>query len=493
MNEYNEFEVEEKRKPFIKVLKWVLCVILAIAVVVLLFWLFRGCSKQTSPIADETFYNNLERMKDAASSYYTLERLPGEEGDTTKLTLEEMINQKLVLTLSDKNGKKCDVKKSYVEVTKLATEYQMKVYLSCSGEEDYIIVYMGCYDYCKNFICEKQEEVIKTDKLSCSLNVVSGTLSSDKKNYISNVIVKFGSKVPGKGATITDSGIGMSQNYNNTSYTVTKDGKTIVYGYVKDSNGDTASCNITINKTTPSVKKYEYLYKKTVAAEYSDWTDWSANKEYTEKDNIVWGKQELVWNEKNGGAVTPIITYKEDPTQPIWQNKYTKILGYYKQYLCDGYTYFRDSYTNVTYQTGSYVLVDTVRGADTVPSDTYNTKYDEINMSYDICLNNCSVSPKFDYNVYKRTTTAQSETTTKEELSAVCNVKEYQVPIYGLELKLQGYVTDKITTNKLVYYYHTRTRELIKKAYTSEIWSSSSNDTSLINQGYTYTGTRREA
>lgn len=40
--------------------------------------------------------------------------------------------------------------------------------------------------------------------------------------------------------------------------------------------------------------------------------------------------------------------------------------------------------------------------------------------------------------------------------------------------------------------YHTKTRTLIKDAYTSTLWSSSNNDQSLIKQGYVYTGVKRE-
>ena len=40
--------------------------------------------------------------------------------------------------------------------------------------------------------------------------------------------------------------------------------------------------------------------------------------------------------------------------------------------------------------------------------------------------------------------------------------------------------------------HHTKTRTLIKEAYTSTLWSNSSNDQTLINQGYVYTGVKKE-
>lgn len=41
----------------------------------------------------------------------------------------------------------------------------MKVNLKCSEQENYILVYMGCYDYCETDICEKNEEDVKTPEI----------------------------------------------------------------------------------------------------------------------------------------------------------------------------------------------------------------------------------------------------------------------------------------------------------------------------------------
>ena len=59
--------------------------------------------------------------------------------------------------MKDKDGKPCDTLKSYVEMTKYTEEYRLKVNLSCGDYEDYIIVYLGCYDYCDG-LCEKRVE-----------------------------------------------------------------------------------------------------------------------------------------------------------------------------------------------------------------------------------------------------------------------------------------------------------------------------------------------
>ncbi len=111
---------------------------------------------------NQIFADNIERMKDAAVGYYTNERLPQKVGQSDKMTLAQMYEKHLVLKLIDKDGNYCDAEKSYVEITKYDEEYRMKVNLSCGSQEDYIMVYLGCYDYCKaTGVCEKQTTVVK--------------------------------------------------------------------------------------------------------------------------------------------------------------------------------------------------------------------------------------------------------------------------------------------------------------------------------------------
>ena len=66
------------------------------------------------------------------------------------MTLREIQKQKLILPLMDSNGNYCSEDKSYVQITKLENEYIIKVYLSCTDTQDYIIEHFGCYDICSN-------------------------------------------------------------------------------------------------------------------------------------------------------------------------------------------------------------------------------------------------------------------------------------------------------------------------------------------------------
>ena len=109
-------------------------------------------------VKEVIFNNNLRDIKDAAISYFTNEKLPKKVGDKVTISLKQMKDKKLIIAVVDSTGKACSDDKTYVEVTKEKNEYVMKIFLSCSDMEDYILVHLGCYDYCKDNVCEKQDE-----------------------------------------------------------------------------------------------------------------------------------------------------------------------------------------------------------------------------------------------------------------------------------------------------------------------------------------------
>lgn len=92
---------------------------------------------------NDNFNNNLLAMATAGSGYFTSSRLPENTGDKVKMTLGEMYDNKLLVKFSDSNNRTCNNNKSYIEVTKEDEEYTMKVNLSCTDKEDYIMFHMG--------------------------------------------------------------------------------------------------------------------------------------------------------------------------------------------------------------------------------------------------------------------------------------------------------------------------------------------------------------
>ena len=130
--------------------------LLIVIFVFLLMYLFP--MPNLSPFYSSIFNDNIQTMKDAAEDYYTTERMPSKVGKSSKMTLQEMIDKKLIIPFVDKDGNACNTKKSYVKVTKLDNEYELKVSLTCGKETDYIVEKIGCYNFCPTGTCNEVKE-----------------------------------------------------------------------------------------------------------------------------------------------------------------------------------------------------------------------------------------------------------------------------------------------------------------------------------------------
>lgn len=153
-------------------------ILFLVIVIFLIIWLFptkgyinKQIDKKIGVSENQIFTNNINTMKDAALGYYIGKNLPEQ---SSKMTLEEMLNKNLLTNIYDNNGKTCDTKKSYVEVIKNKEEYKLKVNLACKNKEEYVISYFGAYDYCTSDVCEKKkltenssEEIVQSSDTEC--------------------------------------------------------------------------------------------------------------------------------------------------------------------------------------------------------------------------------------------------------------------------------------------------------------------------------------
>lgn len=479
--------------------------LLVALLIFILLWLFPtkqgikdSIAESLSPLYDRIFEENIDTMKEVAIAYYTTDRLPKKEGDTKKLTLGEMLEMKLLLSIKDKNGDMCDPDDSYVEITKMDKEYKMKVNLSCGDEEDYIIVYLGCYNYCLNDICEKKEVTKSKPKQQSIFQKVTNNI----KKIIKPTPVKpqpakyYCAKVNGK--YYNDKGKVVSK----ASYEKACKSKpakyycAVVNGKYYDNKGNSVSKSAYEKACNPQPTKYKYLYKKTVTTErqYSDWSNWSDDIEYNpNNNNINWGKHEFDWYEKNDSATKTITTTKKvvDKSKPIYQDKKV-LMGTYSRWACSGYDYFIDKTTSTTYQvTSGWRYVGTVT-TSSIPANTNNVKYEWIDFDFTNCGDVCNSSHQYVFKKYVRSTTTTTKVSTSEEsLRAVCNnVVKTEIPVYATVSEFIAYDKKLVTETETVYYYHKKTRRLIKEEETNTYtaWSYSKEDETLINQGYKYTG-----
>ena len=236
--------------------------ILIIIFVLLLVWLLP--MSNIGGNSDRVFKTNIEEIKQAAIQYFDTSNLPQNEGETTKVTLGELIDKKYILKVKDKDGKECDNKKSYVSITKRSDDtYEMKTNLKCSSEEDYIITNLGSYSYCVTEICEEQGIGTGTGngntgnntKLSCGLEVTSGSINENGV-YNSNVTVKFKNEKELDKYEAYDITTSKTASYENRKeIVISKDGTHVIYGYVKNSDGKTAKCSIKVIRDTSVEEK----------------------------------------------------------------------------------------------------------------------------------------------------------------------------------------------------------------------------------------------
>lgn len=269
-------EEDDKRK--LPIVRFLVSLILIILFILLLVWIISkvgsGKDRDYDGLRNRMFNDNVQTMKETGILYFTKERLPINIGDTSTVTLKELIDGKYILPIKDFDGNKCDVEKSFVSVTKKDKHYQMMVNLKCNEEDDYILVDIGCYAYCgESYVCEKKEQQKPKpntkDKPTPTPNsynpycelVVNGT-KGENGWYTGNAVVTFKNKRPGSNASLVvynlypEGSTATSNKIDN--YVVSSDGTTTVYGYVRDSKGRSATCKVVIKKdsTVPNCNLY---------------------------------------------------------------------------------------------------------------------------------------------------------------------------------------------------------------------------------------------
>lgn len=423
----------ERRENF-SIRDIVLQLLFVLLFIFILMWLFplkKDLSNEILPLYETRFNENVNYMKDAAQSYFTTPRLPEKIGDTVKLTLAEMLEKKIILPFLDSNNSQCDLVNSYVEITKMDDEYILKVNLECTDKSDYVLVYMGCYDYCKTDICEKEEEPVKQ-------------VDNDKSNPVKP------SPTPNKP-------------------------------------------NPNPNPTPIVNKKYIYEYKKVTDSYYSNWSNWSGwSTTQATKTNLreVESKNETTYKEEIKVVATKrttetVKTPETKTVKHLVDNKVTKVCekydtvyvktGEYKygaDWVAGGLVTLTSKPTSTT--TKIYVPISTVDSdcgdCSSATSTTYRiytkSSYELRDGVYQCVKYGVKEDP-----IYINRTVPTGKYITE--------TKVVDTPVYG-----------KVKTPITTTYYRVRTRSVIEGK--SDIKWSSYNDQSLLNNGYKYTGKRNE-
>ncbi len=455
-------------------------VLIILLFVFVLMWLFptksylenNGTTNSTgsnSALAEMLFNQNLLSMKDAAREYFTVKRMPAANGNSKTLKLGDMINSSMVVEFIDANGNKCDREASYVKVTKVDSEYEMEVSLTCGKITKKIITTVGCYNYCESGMCEKENTQVTLYQYAKKVAATSGwskwsewsktAVTKNSKRQVETKVVKekTGTTIKQVDATKT------------TTYTCkegTLSGKKCIIGVTGTKTVD-AKAN-----TTYSCKEGTLNGTKcTITITGTKTVDAKANTTYTCKEGTLNGTK---------CVITDVIN-----AIPHVKVSFSCVEGVCKSESKIDYYYCKDT----TYK----VVGKTCQKSRTVDA-TATTKYSCENGKLD--GNKCVIPTTSTKTVNATATTKYScsEGTLKDNkcivpTSGTKTVDATANNTYACTTgKLNGTkcdITEDVYSNVTYYRYRTYTTTAAKTIYK---WSSSSNDQKLIKAGYKYTG-----
>ena len=453
---------------------------------------------QINALTSQIFADNLNKMKEAAISYYTDERLPENDGEFKQMTLSEMIGLKLITPLIDKNNKAVDVEASYVKITKSDNEYILKVNIKDSEKEDYILVHLGCYTYCKGNICEKKSEniVIKGSTIKADTPIT-------KKYYCQIANGKY----YGKSGNVVN-----KNTYESECITkpVEKHYCAIVNGKYYDKNGNVVDKNT--YEESCNTKEYLYEYARTINATFSSWTKWSnwletscSTKAITCNENDVKCLREVKLYNRKEKIGTHEQEYIKEHSVQIKASSYTeKTCKNYSYVIVNNTTYaVTNTYTNVTNitsSTASSVAGWNYEGRGTYanpPRDTEKTHYVFVGADYSYCSDTCTTLPNYYYDKYtytgnmsKVSKTTEAPVSSSSQVVATCT--EYETKTVNIYRNITK--TEIATRTEPLYgtvcYSSNRTRKLTSTGKTEKKWSYY-NDTNLLNNNWYYTGAKK--
>lgn len=509
---------EERKGNLLK--EFLMKLILVIIFVLLLIWLVPWPNMDSyiealNPLKSQIFNANIQEMKDAAILYYTEERLPQEIGDTKTLTLQQMLDLKLLVPFVDKDGNSCDVTKSYVTIEKQETEYLLKVNLKCGEEEDYILVHIGCYAYCTSYVCEKEEdEPVKP--VDIIRPTATPTSPAPTTTPTSTPPTPTTIPTPTECPTCTPCPTCPTSTPTNTpTDTPTTpptddpkaceviDGK--YYGkdgtevdeatWIKECTEPTPTTTPTTTPTPPPTdepdKEWEYRYKKYTPAYCANWSSWSTKMlkegETLRTENTIYKVvEDLGIKRVQVGTISPVYRKYYVTESKLVQS------STYKYKVCKNYDYVINNDT--IYQVGGdWRYTDEWETGINPPSQpTATSKWVAVGIDTNACLT-CTTNP---YIVWRRMVRSSSSSApVGSSVTAECTeIEERQIPVY-ITIKETTEKTVMIEPEKPLYgdihFYREKTCTDVRQASYNYVWSHY-NDTNLLGQGYVYTGEYRE-
>ncbi len=384
---------------------------------------------------------DIESIKEKMLNYYNSDNVPKEIDDENSLTLKELKEKNIVDKLSIDNY---DLEKSYVKITKEEDSYKLDIYLNNNKYSKSKTFEVNHYDYCTNsFLC------IRNDKLKDSIKPSDKEIS-EKEN-----------KEEEKESTSKD------DNKENS--------KTYVYKYVKRNGGKLSNWSLWTNYQRTDCNT------TSTTCEPNDTNCLKEVKLFQRKERI--GSYPKVYRTTKSALVAGTTETKKACSTA----DYVKINGnYYQIPLNSNYQSIIGITSNTKSTRGSWVYHGR-RVYQTPPADSINTKYIYVGFDDSNCGDTCSNLPNYIYDVY---TFNKSMSRVSSTATGCKSTVSKQIPSYSILS-----TTVSITRDEGIYgtvcYASSRTRK-IEASSNSDVKWSSYNNKELLNNGYQYTGEKKE-
>ena len=478
-------DIERRNSNFIRDI--LVKIVLVVLFVFLLTLLFPMPNLKT--FYDAVFNNNVQTMKDAAEDWFTTERMPKEVGEEETLTLQDMLDKKLILPFLDKDGKECDTENSYVTVRKDEKEYVLKVYLSCNGKSDYIIEPIGCYNFCPDGKCETP--LVETNNTTGEVTVKVPT-----NNKITKVTNNTPNNTPNNPNPVDPPKPGDKYKLQYLYKRTITAGSWTIGEWQTSKEKETSTVKLVDKKTQytgqKKVTKGTTLYKHIKYAYKNKWTydtDWTDEVKSTNDDLKLYGKRTLYTGRKKIQTEETKYkhvkyAYKDNWTLGDWTTNKRNTSDTVK--LADTRYTVRKTITNTngtwsawqkdytwrssrpgntsTKQWGSawdsnssssWQLVDTIKSRETLPSYSGDYKYEFLYSKAETCTSDCGGRSTIDIRYYRRyrkltsTTyrytyrTYSTHTSTSTDEKVVSNPSKYTSNGYKIVKTEYRYKTNK--------------------------------------------------
>lgn len=136
---YEDKKFVAKKINWFAVILKLLLLILLILLISYLIYLFKN-NNSNNKVKGKSMDDNLQTLKQEYIKYFDEENLPKYENQRVKVSLDELIENKQIKGIYDKNGNECSTQSSYGQITKIDNYYyNLKVYLKCKNEADSIL------------------------------------------------------------------------------------------------------------------------------------------------------------------------------------------------------------------------------------------------------------------------------------------------------------------------------------------------------------------